>query len=153
MKSIFAVLPIVFMLLVAGCEKYERSEIVLYYLPDSIPQMKVYYEKDANGNEYIAKQERFFNNGQLSQSGYFNESHQKTGEWITYFPQGNVQRIEHYKNGMLDGKYVEYYQNGKKMYVANYKMGLPDGKWIVYDKNGKKNTTLIYENGKLVSEK
>ncbi len=140
------------MIALSACNKYERSEVVLYYLPDSIPQMKVYYKKHGD-KEYIAKEDRFFGNGQIMQSGYYDEKHRKTGKWITYFADGKIQRIEHYKEDMKDGKYVEYYKTGKKMYEANYKMGLPDGKWIIYNSDGKVISKLTYKNGKLISEK
>jgi len=109
--------------------KYEKSEIVLYYLPDSIPQMKVYYEKDANGNEYIAKQERFFNNGQLIRKwiqvegevavnigdelpeepkDYFNEefTEEERDEWSILALAEKITGIS--EDIMFDGKYNIY---------------------------------------------
>ena len=146
------VIAITVILSLSACNQYEKSEVVLYYLPDSIPQMKVYYKKNGD-KEYIAKEDKFFRNGQIMQSGYFDQNHKKTGKWITYFGDGKIQRIEHYKEDMKNGKFIEYYPTGKKMYEANYKMGLPDGKWIIYNVDGKINSKLIYKNGDLISEK
>ena len=151
MKKYFIILVIITAYL-SACNGYKRSEVVLYYLPDSIPQMKVYY-KEKGGKEYIAKEDKFFRNGQIMQSAYYDENHKKTGKWTTYLANGKIQSIEHYKDDMLNGKFIEYYPTGKKMYEANYKMGLPDGKWIIYNSDGKLISTLIYKNGELISKK
>lgn len=151
-KRIFTIASLLafwILLFASACQKYTDSKVELYY-PDSIPQIKVYY-KTANGKKYVAKQDIFYANGQLSVSGYFDINHNKTGKWITYFENGTFQRIEHYKDGLKDGKYVEYYPSGKKMYTAYYKKGLPDGKWVIYDGNGKKMSVIRYKNGKPIT--
>ena len=152
-KNIFKkIFPLVLLAVIAmsGCQNYKGSEVVLYY-PDSIPQIKVYYKMN-KGKKYVAKQDVFFKNGQLSVSGYFSPNHKRTGKWTTYFEDGTIQRIEHYKEDMKDGKYIEYYPSGKKMYTANYKNGLPDGKWIIYDANGKIMSKIIYKDGKTINK-
>ena len=136
------------LIIMSGCQNYTGSEVVLYY-PDSIPQIKVYYKK-VKGKEYVAKQNIFYSDGQLNVCGYYDLSHNKTGKWTTYFADGKIQRIEHYKKGLKNGKYIEFYPSGKKMYSAYYKNGLPDGKWIIYDNNGKIMSKKTYKDGNLL---
>jgi len=62
-----------------------------------------------------------------------------------------VNKIETYSDGVLNGKYEEYHPfwvgKEKIALVGNYKNGKPDGKWEEYDENGKIKETVNFKNG------
>lgn len=140
---------VVALLFLAGCQNYAKEEIVYYPFTDSIPQLKYFYKK--NGQIfYLAKECRYYTNGQLKYEGFYNEQEKKSGKWTYFADNGTKVRVETFVNGKKNGKMTEWYLNGKKMFDANYKEDLPDGKWIIYDEDGKKQGILNYKNGEIV---
>lgn len=70
----------------------------------------------------------------------------KTGEWRYWFLNGNLDKIESWKKGLLHGKFEKYDQNGNLLIEGKYKYGFKHGIWIDYTK--KKRTR--YDKGKKV---
>ncbi|MBO72920.1 MAG: hypothetical protein CMD35_04800 [Flavobacteriales bacterium] len=57
---------------------------------------------------------------------------------VEYFgPKGLiVVKVEHYKEGVLDGKYVEYYLDGKVKAKGEYKNGVLVGEIEYFNEDG-----------------
>ena len=51
----------------------------------------------------------------------------KTGEYITYYPNGNIGQRWNYVNGKLNGKSFVYYEDGKLLGELSHKNNLLDG--------------------------
>lgn len=58
-----------------------------------------------------------------------------TGEWIRWYPNGNIQTTSSYKNGTLQGKVKIYSPDGKPCSILNYKQGLLQGKSWYFQKD------------------
>lgn len=91
-----------------------------------------------------------------------------TGEWITYFVNGQPSHIIEYQSGRYhgtftanystgsksyvqhygpdgaDGEDTGYYPNGKVSYRGNYAKGKPIGVWTWYDEDGKVTNTRTH---------
>lgn len=63
-----------------------------------------------------------------------------------YYPNGQVEIIENYKDGKLDGKRLRYFSNGQLMSDEFFKNGLQTGKAIWYSKRGTMQRDYNYEN-------
>ena len=57
----------------------------------------------------------------------------KNGEWISYFPNGNIQSICHFNKGVPNGPIIVYNEKGSTLYRGNFKNGDKVGEWIFYD--------------------
>ena len=60
----------------------------------------------------------------------------KNGEWISYFPNGNIQSICHFNKGVPNGPIIVYNEKGSTLYRGNFKNGDKVGEWIFYDSTG-----------------
>lgn len=150
MKNILLATILFLSLLGISCNTFDSSEITMYYT-DSIPKIKVFYKYEGN-KKVISKEIRYYPNNKIQSVGHYNSKLEKTGKWLSYFENRKIQRIENFKDGILNGKYIEYYLSGKKMYTASYKNGLPDGEWSIWNEKGIKISTTFYKEGKIVKK-
>lgn len=94
-----------------------------------------------------------------------------TGEWVTYYVNGQRSHTVQYTNGLYNGLFISYHANGKiayqqqytngeingedrgfyfsgkLMYVGNYKDGKQEGEWIHYWENGNVKTKMNFLKG------
>jgi antitoxin component YwqK of YwqJK toxin-antitoxin module len=63
-------------------------------------------------------------------------NHQKEGEQIHYFPNGNVESISHYSNGRRNGVFVSFYPNGIMKDSVVYNLDWPVGAYNTWHMNG-----------------
>lgn len=61
---------------------------------------------------------------------------EKNGEWISYFPNGNIQSICRFNKGVPNGPIIVYNENGSTLYRGNFNNGKKVGEWIFYDSTG-----------------
>ena len=96
---------------------------------------KKYYTRE-DSELFSGKVEDKHKNGKTSFVGQYKNG-MRSGEFITYFENGQIQKKENYLLGTLDGKIVEFYKDGK---IKNsYKMldgKISDGLFKVYDEEG-----------------
>lgn len=52
------------------------------------------------------------------------------GEWLHFFSNGDVKRVETFKDEVLDGTYREFWGNAKMMLSGNYKNNKREGVWL-----------------------
>jgi len=70
-----------------------------------------------------------------------------TGEWITYWVNGQMNFDSYYVNGQLDGTNTIYYSNGSIADVALCREGVLDGAATAYFPSGKIQSKGQYRNG------
>ncbi len=54
----------------------------------------------------------------------------KNGEWISYFPNGEIQSICHFSEGIPDGAIIVYNNIGQELYRGNFDNGEKIGEWV-----------------------
>jgi antitoxin component YwqK of YwqJK toxin-antitoxin module len=87
------------------------------------------------------------------------------GERRYFYPNGNVESLENYKNGKLHGKYRKFLENGNVRLEQDFEDGVMQGLSVRYYPNGaiEERVTMknneedgpfqeFYENGKLKTE-
>ncbi len=122
-------------------------------LPDSVNHL------DANGLKtgfWIERQ------GELTSKGnYF--SSRKSGNWVTYYSNSALHKLEFFTDGVKDGISLQFDRKGKLTLQENYSKGLLHGQTIYYGQytetpmsetffaNGKKNGQFrqYYDNSKI----
>lgn len=67
---------------------------------------------------------------------------------VTYYDNGNIQSIIHYKNGVRDGDAIFYRENGKLKQELSYFNGKVNGLVTNFDENGVLREMFSIENGK-----
>lgn len=72
----------------------------------------------------------------------------KDGKWLTYKWEANIQRVDNYIDGKLDGESIDYYdyKENKIRSISNYKKGVLDGKSFTYKYNGEIESETDYKN-------
>lgn len=120
----------------------------------------VYYGKsgkilrETNFSDSISYSKGFYENGNLSEEGSYNDKTKRTGKWKTYDTSGFLTGIYSFVNDTLCGPYVEYkvlprsklskenssyIENGNKNFVSSLKE-------VGQTKDGKQNDTIKFYN-------
>lgn len=68
----------------------------------------------------------------------------KDGEERLYYPTGELNRIQHWKSGILHGEMIVFYKNGNCYIKSNYFNGRLNGDYIVFKPNGMILKTIKY---------
>jgi len=71
------------------------------------------------------------------------------GPDIFYFPDGNIQSIAFYRNGVSDSMVVRYHTNGKKLRSGRHINGNEEGTWYTYYRSGEVSMIQHYQGGEL----
>lgn len=71
-----------------------------------------------------------------------------TGEWKTYYINGDVCHHIQYKEGKYDGTHTVYYPKGQRQIVQHYKMHVAHGSDVGYFRSGNLQYTAFYHEGK-----
>ena len=91
-------------------------------IPDTVNR------KDAIGNKTGYWIEKL---GELTYKGEFVEN-KKVKNWIGYYPNNLIYKVEYYSNGVKDGISIQFDRKGKITLVENFKNGLEHGQTISY---------------------
>ena len=67
-----------------------------------------------------------------------------------FYPNGQLEYIGRFENGVEHGEWVYYYENGTKKFVEHWENGLEHGIQYEYAPDGQVYRELHYEKGKLV---
>ena len=67
-----------------------------------------------------------------------------------YYPNGQLEYVGHFQNGVEHGEWTYYYENGTKKFVEHWDNGLEHGIQYDYAPDGQIFRELHYEKGKLV---
>jgi antitoxin component YwqK of YwqJK toxin-antitoxin module len=69
-----------------------------------------------------------------------------------YYPNGQLEYVGHFENGVEHGVWTYYYENGTKKYTETWQNGVEHGVHYDYAPDGQIYRELHYENGRLVKE-
>jgi antitoxin component YwqK of YwqJK toxin-antitoxin module len=67
-----------------------------------------------------------------------------------YYPSGQIEKIEEYKNGVKNGKFYWFYNDGQAAEEKEYKQNNITGEWKTWYKNGQLTSQSQYNNGQVV---
>lgn len=67
---------------------------------------------------------------------YFAIRGRKIGIEKVYFRSGKLNKIKHYRNGILQGESVTFYESGAKYIVTSYVKGEQQYPYAIYEENG-----------------
>jgi antitoxin component YwqK of YwqJK toxin-antitoxin module len=74
--------------------------------------------------------------GYLSESGSFNESHNRDGIWKSFYTDGAIKETQEYVNGKKQGLSIGYYPNGVKSFQYMWNDDVATGVYNNYTKSG-----------------
>ena len=73
-----------------------------------------------------------------------------SGELIYRYPDGAIEMIQNYKDGLMEGVSEGFYNDGQLKERANCKKGLLSGNVQWYYQNGQQERTCLYQDSKIV---
>ena len=124
-------------------EYNEKGDTILYERPlEKISIERVYSEynfgvwDDNDKGWYVDK---YINNNNMTKK-------------IIYTPKGHIAKVNHFKDGLLNGITMNYYIGGNKESEGNYNNGVKDGDWKYYDKSNEYLTIIDWDNGEAFVE-
>jgi antitoxin component YwqK of YwqJK toxin-antitoxin module len=69
-----------------------------------------------------------------------------------YYPNGKIEYIGRFEDGVEHGEWVYYYETGVRKYLEVWRNGVEHGVHLDYSPDGQVYRELHYENGHLVKE-
>ena len=69
-----------------------------------------------------------------------------------YYPNGQLEYVGRFENGVEHGIWEYYYENGTRKYTESWANGKEHGVHLDYSRDGQVYRELHYENGRLVKE-
>lgn len=124
------ILSLLLLISLASCGDGIREQVISTYKGGQ--PAKVYcFDKE---NHWVGER-HYYESGMLMMEGPVADS-VRTGEWISYFPDGKVQSTGVYQDGLRVGKAKVYYENGHLMMDGYYVDDHKCGEWIFYDEQG-----------------
>jgi antitoxin component YwqK of YwqJK toxin-antitoxin module len=143
----------------------EKNGVWKNYTEDNILTSEEMYNKGKNSGitrnydykgilmeEFIYKNDMLQEYKAYSKDGkviYQNKKAEKNNYDVAlYYPNGNIKKEGHIKNGELDGKWRFYNINGFITRESNYVNGNDEGKSYTYHENGKVKSETAYVKGK-----
>jgi len=116
-------------------EFYENGNIkFIGSFKDSIPVgLHKFYSADGS----VIKAKYYTKQGILKSSGTVDTLSRKQGNWLLYYPTGEIRAKGKYINNMRTGKWIFYFKNKKTEQTGYYKRGYPVNEWIWYYPSGK----------------
>jgi antitoxin component YwqK of YwqJK toxin-antitoxin module len=76
----------------------------------------------------------------------------KEGQWKTYYLNGQIAGIDHYRHDTLDGQSLVYAPNGNLRSKITHNMGLPIDSFLIYTEEGTLNVMRIYDSSGILIE-
>lgn len=86
---------------------------------------------------------------QIKSVGVRNLESKKTGEWRTYFENGQVKSIIQYQNGTEHGKWITCFETGVISSQGQFTNGSKSGIWTYHYPSGKVKTRTNYQTGEI----
>jgi antitoxin component YwqK of YwqJK toxin-antitoxin module len=73
-----------------------------------------------------------------------------TGKSFELYPNGELEEVITYKDGIPNGLMTQWYMNGQKEAEVNFKDGKPDGLIVEWHETGEKMSEVTYKDGRPV---
>jgi len=93
----------------------------------------------------------FYPTGEVRARGTYTNN-QRTGTWTFYYPSGQVEQRGQFERGRYQGQWNWYYPNGNLWREESYFNGREDGQFVEYDQSGKILTSGNYVSGEMDGE-
>ena len=90
----------------------------------------------------------FYKSDTLVYKGRFDSINNKTGEWLYFWPNGNIKKSGKYVLNEKNNEWKYFYENGSIQQKGNYVKNKPHGTWEWWYESGQKRRMEDYENGK-----
>jgi antitoxin component YwqK of YwqJK toxin-antitoxin module len=74
------------------------------------------------------------------------------GEFILYYPNGNIMERGIVKNGLRNGEYINYYEFGQIKNKSFYINGVLNNDWVDYYSNGNVKSKCFYVSGNIMGQ-
>jgi len=102
------------------------------------------YEGTFREGQLIGQWTEYYRSGQIKATGAAAGSRfgrnsftpSRTGPWVTYFENGNLDLEGTYRDDNLHGPAVQYFDNGQKRYEVTFAEGQLTGRWTEYYRSG-----------------
>lgn len=114
---------------------------------DNIYLVKKFLKKDGDYEEYYNEEE-----GGGIKCKYHMSGGQMNGEYIFWYPTGQLWGKRYYKDGKKEGEAKEWYENGTLLYQICYKDGEPEGEFKRWHDNGQLMYQKHFKEGKFDGE-
>jgi antitoxin component YwqK of YwqJK toxin-antitoxin module len=69
-----------------------------------------------------------------------------------YYPNGQLEYVGRFENGVEHGEWIYYYENGTRKFVENWQKGLEHGVQYDYSPDGQVYREMHYDQGRMVKE-
>ena len=103
---------------------------------------------DIGGSALVDEFTKQYKSKQLAEKGSFNDG-LKDGTWKSWYENGTLSHIEHWKSGRKHGDFISYNKNGEKIAEGTYRNHQKHGTWIQHVSKD----TLRYNKGVIVPKK
>lgn len=94
----------------------------------------------------------YFPNGLLLKKEFYDNNGIKSGQSVNYHRNGNIEHVEYYLNGKIEGPKTTFYENGRVYQVTLYVGGLMNGISYILHENGALKKMGAFINGKQEGE-
>lgn len=128
MKKLFVFF--VFALLLVSCGGNMKEKVITTY-KNGQPAKVYYFDREGRW----VREVDYYESGALMMEGPIADD-VRNGEWTAYFPDGKVQSIGVFKDGLSEGKSQIFHENGNLWMDGSYKKDQKCGEWVFYDEQG-----------------
>ena len=128
MKKVLLFFAVMFAMV--SCTAQLTEKVVETY-PDGKTLKTQYFDKQG----VCVKEVEYYESGQVKMEGGM-KGDKREGEWKAYFPDGRVQSIGTFVDGLRTGVATVWQENGNLLQEGFYKKGRHCGKWKFYDEQG-----------------
>ena len=128
MKKVLLFFAVMFAMV--SCTAQLTEKVVETY-PDGKTLKTQYFDKQG----VCVKEVEYYESGQVKMEGGM-KGDKREGEWKAYFPDGRVQSIGTFVDGLRTGVATVWQENGNLLQEGFYKEGKHCGKWKFYDEQG-----------------
>ncbi len=113
--------------------QYLTYSVFLLFFLNACSGTKQEFVRDANGN--------------VLESFHYVRDKILHGEYIRYNTDGGIRERSNYRNGVLEGTRILYYPSGQKEIEETYKQGIFHGPYFNFHENGLPSLEANYNNG------
>ena len=107
-------------------------------------------EKTFEDGEEVGLRLSYHSNGQLEKEYYIDKNSKSEITERSWYENGQIDEVHHFKNGKSDGQWQKFYENGNKNWEKNYKNNIEHGPMIFWHKDTqKKESEVNYVKGEL----
>lgn len=119
----------------ASVENYKNDTLhgrQIHYTPSGRYNLRANYKMGVKVDSFFL----YTGDGDLNFEGYRDSTGKQQGIFKIYDANGRVIQIGNYKDGIFDGEFKTFYSNGQLKAIEHYRMNERVGKWIELSDKG-----------------